>query len=293
MQTLRIACSALPTSSPDMPNQPNPPTTVAPSGACDCHIHIYEPGYPLAPTATFQPPPAPVSVYQLVQQALGLSRVVVVQPTGYGFDNRCTVAALARLGSQARGVAVVPADVTDEELQHLHAVGIRGVRFMMLPGGLLSWDQLAPLAARIQPLGWHINLQMDGREFPLHEARLQALPVPLVIDHVGKFLGPVTPADAAFAALCRLLDAGRCWIKLSAPYESSRSGPPGYEDVAILVRALAQQFPQRCLWGSNWPHPNRSPVPSDQNTLDMFKAWVPRPAVQQILVDNPQALYGF
>ncbi len=265
-----------------------------PAGACDCHIHIYEPGYALAPTATFVPPPGPVKAYQQVQQALGLSRVIVVQPTGYGFDNACTVAALKTLGDQARGIAVVKPDISEPELQNLHQAGIRGVRFMMLPGGALGWEQLEPLAARIQPLGWHINFQMDGCDFPLHAARLRALPTPLVIDHIGKFLSPVTTAHAAYRAMCTLLASGRVWIKLSAPYESSQAGPPAYGDIAALASALARDFPERCLWASNWPHPNRVPRPDDQAMLDLLPGWAPDAALRQrILVDNPKSLYGF
>ena len=272
---------------------PASPTRL-PAGACDCHIHIYEPGYALAPTATFVPPPGPVKAYQQVQQALGLSRVIVVQPTGYGFDNTCTIAALKTLGAQARGIAVVKPDISEEELQQLHQAGIRGVRFMMLPGGALGWDQLEPLAARIQPLGWHIDFQMDGCDFPLHAARLRALPTPLVIDHIGKFLSPVTTSHAAFRAMGTLLDSGRVWIKLSAPYESSHVGPPAYGDIAALASALARDFPERCLWASNWPHPNRVPRPDDQAMLDLLSGWAPDAALRQrILVDNPQSLYGF
>ena len=268
--------------------------TRLPAGACDCHIHIYEPGYALAPTATFVPPPGPVKAYQQVQQALGLSRVIVVQPTGYGFDNSCTVDALKKLGDQARGIAVVKPDISDEELQQLDRAGIRGVRFMMLPGGALGWDQLEPLAARIRPLGWHINFQMDGCDFPLYEARLRALPTPLVIDHIGKFLGPVTPAHVAYRSMCNLFESGRVWVKLSAPYESSQVGAPAYDDVAALALALARDFPERCLWASNWPHPNRVPRPDDQAMLDLLPGWAPDAAVRKkILVDNPQALYGF
>lgn len=192
-------------------------------GACDCHIHVYEEGYPLAASATFTPPPAPASTYREVQRGLGLSRAIVVQPTGYGFDNRCTLAAIAQLGDGARGVAVVPPDVSDDELQRLHGAGIRGVRFMMLSGGVLPWSVLKDMSARIAPMGWNINLQLDGHTLPAHEAMLASLPSNLVIDHLGKFLAPVTPESEGFASLCRLLDGPRCWIKLSAPYESSRS----------------------------------------------------------------------
>lgn len=262
--------------------------------ACDCHVHVYEHGYPLAPTATFAPPHAPVSAYRDVQQRLGLRRAIVVQPTGYGFDNRCTLAAIAELGSFTRGIAVVPADVPDGELQRLHTAGMRGVRFMMLAGGVLPWSALEPIAKRIAPLGWHVNLQLDGGDLPQFEARLRALPCPLVIDHLGKFLGPVATAADSAAALHRLLDGGRCWIKLSAPYESSLSGPPDYTDVAPLAAELAARHPQHCLWASNWPHPNVRPSPDEAALL----AWT-RDAVgdevtwQQILVDNPARLYGF
>jgi D-galactarolactone isomerase len=264
-------------------------------GACDCHVHVYEDAWPLAPSATFKPPHAPAAAYRAVQQALGLARVVVVQPTGYGFDNRCTLDAIAQLGAGARGVAVVPPEAAPAELEHLHQGGMRGLRFMMLPGGLLGWDSLAPLAARIAPLGWHVNLQLDGRTLPQHEAMLARLPVRCAIDHLGKFLGPVAPDGEAVRSMCRLLDSGRFWIKLSAPYETSKRGPPGYEDVAPLARLLAARFPERCLWASNWPHPNVRPQPSEAALLD----WSLRcfdgdeAGRRRMLVDNPAELYGF
>ncbi|MEK6347247.1 MAG: amidohydrolase family protein [Burkholderia sp.] len=271
-----------------------PPQAGPLEGACDCHIHVYAPGYPLAPSATFTPPPAPASAYGEIRCALGLSRTIVVQPTGYGFDNRCTLDAIAQLGSGARGVAVVPHDVDAAELERLHAGGMRGVRFMMLPGGLQGWDVLDGLAARIAPLGWHVNLQLDGRLLPEHEAQLATLPTQLVIDHLGKFLGPVTHDGAAFAALCRLLDTGRCWVKLSAPYESSRSGPPAYDDVAWIARELAARYPERCLWASNWPHPNVAPTPDNAQLLDWaLGAMADKATRHRILVENPAALYGF
>jgi D-galactarolactone isomerase len=271
-------------------------TPIAFAGACDCHFHIYgdTSAYPLAPTATFTPPHAPVAAYRAVQQALGLARAIVVQPTGYGFDNRCLLDALAELGTGARGVAVVRPEVPDDELHRLHRAGIRGVRFMMLTGGVLPWASLDGLAARIAAFGWHIDLQLDGHQLPAHEAALVRLPCPLVIDHLGKFLGPVHPDSAGFLALCRLLDTGRCWIKLSAPYESSRSGPPDYADVAPLLSVLAERYPERCVWASNWPHPNVRPAPANEPLL----AWALEliggsDARRKILVDNPARLYGF
>ena len=262
--------------------------------ACDCHMHVFEDSYPLAPSATFKPPHAPATAYRAVQQALGLSRVVVVQPTGYGFDNSCTLAAMAQLGTGARGIATITLDVTDAELTRLDRAGIRGVRYMMLAGGLLRWPSLEPMAARIAPLGWNINLQLDGRALPQHEAMLKHLPGKLVIDHIAKFLGPTQPDSEAFLCLRRLLDKGNCWIKLSAPYESSRTGAPDYADVTPLVQFLAAHYPERCLWASNWPHPNTKPEPSNTALLDWaLECVVHESTRRKMLVDNPAELYGF
>jgi D-galactarolactone isomerase len=150
------------------------------------------------------------------------------------------------------------------------------------------------VAARIKPLGWHINLQIDGAGFPALEDRLAKLGVELVIDHNGKFLTPPSVEDPAFLSLRALLDRGRAWVKLSAPYETSRTGPPAYDDVSALARTLAQAYPERCLWASNWPHPNRFPPPEDADLLQLLNHWAPdASAVERILVDNPCQLYGF
>jgi D-galactarolactone isomerase len=271
-----------------------PPLLRVPPGACDCHMHIYEESYPLVPQAMFKPPHAPPADYLQVQRALGLSRAVVVQPNGYGFDNRCTLAALSTFGASARAVATVPVDVTEGELERLTSAGVRGARFHLLPGGMLTWDALAPLAARIAPYGWHLQLQLDGRELPRYEAALARLSVPLVIDHNGKFLEPVAIDHPAFRTLLRLIAAGNTWVKLSAPYETSRLGPPRYADVGALATALVQANPGRCVWASNWPHPGRDPRPDSAALLELLREWAPEEATRQrILVDNPAALYGF
>src|SRR6185436_13936482 len=143
-------------------------------------------------------------------------------------------------------------------------------------------------AACIAPLGWHINLQLDGRDLPHFEARLRALPCPLVIDHLGKFLGTLATAADSVQSLHRLLDSGRCWIKLSAPYESSIEGPPDYADVAPLAGDLARRHPQRCLWASNWPHPNVRPQPDEAALLAWARDTVADDGTwQQMLVRNP------
>jgi D-galactarolactone isomerase len=141
-----------------------------------------------------------------------------------------------------------------------------------------------------------VQIQLDGWQLPLHAERLRALPVPVVIDHIGTYLEHGVPAldDDAFVALQRLLDSGNVWIKLSAPYESSRSGAPHYKEVAILARALVAAHSERCVWASNWPHPGRQPPPDDQALLDLLPCWADDQATcRRILVDNPAALYGF
>jgi D-galactarolactone isomerase len=272
----------------------NAPKLKTPAGACDCHMHIYEDRYPTVPTAAFPNPSAPLSEYRKVQRQLGLERVVVVQPSGYGFDNQCTLEAVAAFGASARAIVVIGPETPEAELPRLHAKGARGVRFHMLPGGVLPWDALEATAARIAPLGWHIQLQLDGRTLPEYEARLGKLPCDLVIDHNGKFLEPVGVDHPGFKVLLRLLDSGRCWVKVSAPYETSKTGAPRYEDVAVLAKALIKANPERCVWASNWPHPNRKTLPDNAALLDLLLDWAASDLVRRrILADNPVRLYGF
>ncbi len=266
----------------------------APAGACDCHMHIYEDRFPLVPQAVFKPPHAPLEDYLEVQKALGLSRVVLVQPSGYGFDNRCMLEAMARLGDSARAIAIVPADVSDDELDRLTRAGVRGIRYHLLPGGMLPWETLVPMAERVAGFGWHVQLQLDGRELPRYEKDLAALPMPLVIDHNGKFMEPVATDHPGFQALLRLLDGGNTWVKLSAPYETSKIGPPHYDDVSKIARALVAAAPHRCVWASNWPHPGRARPPETASMLDLLLQWADDDATRRrILVDNPAKLYGF
>jgi D-galactarolactone isomerase len=272
------------------------PRLKPPPGTTDTHMHVFESRFPLAPTALTKPPEAPVAAYLEVRRRLGIERTVVVQPSGYGTDNACTLAAIAALGASARGIAVVPESVADAELDRLTKAGIRGLRFHMFPGGALSWESLEPLAARVLPFGWHMQLQLDGRRLPDHEAMLRQLPGTLVIDHVGKFLEPVPTDHPSFRILVRLVEAGRTYVKLSAPYEFSKVGPPHYDDVGALAKVLVKTAPERMLWASNWPHlgqPRERP-PDEAMLLDMLLDWAPDEAARrQILVDNPARLYGF
>lgn len=276
--------------------QPTAARTSVPPGACDCHMHVFDGPFPPDTTVPFAAPQATVAQYRQMQATLGLQRVVVVQANGYRFDNGHVLAALAELGDAARGVVVVAPDTAEAELARLTALGVRGVRLHMLPGGALGWPALAEVAARVRPFGWHVQVQFDGHSLPEHLADLEALPVDCVIDHLGKFLGngPPAPDAPAARALLRLLDRGRCWVKLSGPYESSRLPAPGYADVLPLARALVATHPERCVWASNWPHPMRDPRPSDAALLDLLQAWADDDATRRrILVDNPARLYGF
>jgi D-galactarolactone isomerase len=272
------------------------PRLKAPPGACDTHMHFYDDRFPMAPTALLKPPNATVAEYRALQQRLGLSRTVIVQPSTYGTDNRCTLEAMAALGAGARGVAVVDASVSDAEMERLTKAGMRGIRFHMLKGGALPWDILDTMAARVHEFGWHVQLQLDGRDLPEREAQIKRLPGTLVVDHVGKFLEPVPVDHAAFSVLTRLVDNGRTWVKLSAPYEVSKKGPPNYDDVGALAKALIKLAPDRMVWASNWPHPSvsKEQAPDDAVLLDTLLDWAPDDKTRnRILADNPAKLYGF
>jgi D-galactarolactone isomerase len=220
---------------------------------------------------------------------------VLVQPAGYGTDNACMLDALRALGDDARGVATVTLQTSDAELDRLTRAGVRGARVLLFPGGLVAVDEIPSLAARIRPFGWHVQLQMDGRELPEHETMLAALPVPLVIDHNGKFIEPVAPDHPAVRTLIRLLASGRCWVKASAPYETSKSGPPDYADVGEIACALIDAAPTRVVWASNWPNGAVKGVKPDTRALfGLLERWAPDPRSRaRILVDNPAELYGF
>jgi D-galactarolactone isomerase len=275
---------------------PRSPRLAAPAGTCDTHMHIYDRRYPTAPTALLTPPDASVAEYRELCRRLGIARTVVVQPSTYGKDNRCTVDAIAALGEGARGIAVVDENVADAELEQLTQAGIRGVRFHMLPGGALPWEKLGAVAARVHAVGWHVQVQLDGRTLPEREAVIRGFPGTIVIDHVGKFFEPVSVDDPAFRILLRLVEEGRTYVKLSAPYEVSKAGAPLYEDVGALAKALVRAAPERMLWATNWPHPSVAvdKRPDDADLLDVLLDWAPDEAVRRkILVDNPARLYGF
>lgn len=268
------------------------PRLAAPPGATDTHMHIYEPGYAMASTAIIPPQDGPLADYKQLQARLGLSRVVVVQPSTYGLDNTCTLEAVAKVGANARAVICATDDTTDKELEALHKQGARGIRFFMMPGGPVTWDMMDGLAARARLLDWHIQLQLDGRTLPDYMAQLDVISELLVIDHVGRFMEPVSIDSRGFKALLRLVDGG-AYVKLSGPYESTKSGAP-WSDIGVLAKELVRRAPDRMVWATNWPHPMQVPRPDDAPLLDMLLDWVPDEATRtKILVDNPARLYGF
>lgn len=272
-----------------------PPKLKAPAGTCDTHMHFYSRQYPALPN-TLNPPDASVEDYRQVMKWLGIDRAVVVQPNAYGADNRQTMAGVKALGDAARGVVVVKPGIDDVELDQLTKDGAVGIRFMNLFGGTLTWEHMDEMTARVQPFGWSAIVQLDGCTLPEHEAQLRALPINYVIDHCGRFMEPVAPDSAAFRTLLRLVETGRCWVKIAAAYEFSREGGPAFEDVGRLMRILTKAAPERVIWGSNWPHALAEKIgyPDDAHMLDRLLDWAPDEAARQrILVDNPAELYGF
>jgi D-galactarolactone isomerase len=258
-------------------------------------MHIYDPRFPVKRVGRAASRPATVSDYRRVRQRLGLERVVVVQSSAYIDDNSCTLDAMLQLGENARGVAVVKPEVADAELDRLTQAGIRGQRYVMFAGGPLSWDTMPPMAARVAPFGWNINLQLSGEELAERAGLLAKLPCDLVIDHIGRFTAPVDGKTPGVRAMHRLLDSGRCWVKLSAPYHGSKSGPPRYADIGALAVELVQRWPERMLFATNWPHPSvEGEPPDDLALMRLLLEWAPDEGTRKrILVDNPAKLYGF
>jgi D-galactarolactone isomerase len=273
------------------------PKLKVPANACDSHMHIYDSRFPVAANATLRPPDAHVEDYRLLQQRIGTTRNVVVTPSTYGTDNRCTLEAMARIGSSARGVAVIDTSVSDAELKRLADLGVRGIRFNLSFGAAATVDMIEPLARRIHALGWHVQLLMPADQLVQIENLLLRLPVPIVFDHFGR-IPPASVEHRGFGVILKLLGEGNAWVKLSGAYLRSTVGPPKFSDVSELARAFVRAAPERMLWGSDWPHVvasvGETAMPDDAELLDLLLEWAPDEATRRkILVDNPAALYGF
>lgn len=273
-----------------------PPRIKAPKLSADCHFHIFGPfdQFPLDPGRRYEPPLALVEDYLAMASVVGLERMVIVTPSPYGTDNRVTLDAIERFGRHpAVGVAVIDDSFDDAALKRLADAGIRGLRFNLVSGNGTPVEQLRALARRIAPLGWHIQVYADGPTLAGIAPTLAELPVDVVVDHIGGVKADLGTAHPQFQALLRLLDSGRAWVK-TCSYRASSKGHP-WDDVAPNVRALVAAAPERCVWGTDWPHSSmQPPLPEASALLDQFFAWVPDAATRQrILVDNPAKLYGF
>ena len=272
------------------------PKLKAPPNACDCHMHIYDSRFPVAPNAKLRPPDATVDAYRLLQKRIGTVRNVVVTPSTYGTDNSCTLDAMAKLGATARGVAVVDTSVVDAELKRLNDLGVRGIRFNLVQSGATTIDMVEPLSRRVADLGWHVQIHMLGDQIVKIAELLQRLPSPIVFDHMARVPQPAGVDHPAFALVLKLLDNGRTWVKLSGAYMDTRTGPPTYADVSRVAQAYVKASPERMIWGSDWPHPTEKAdaKPDDAILFDLLADWAPDEATRnRILVDNPAALYGF
>ena len=273
------------------------PRLKAPPAAADCHLHVYDPAFPMAWPKLRAVANASVEQYRLLQQRLGTQRAVVVQPAPYGVDNRGIVAAIAALGAEhARGVAVLHPSVTDAELDALHAGGIRGLRFSMHDPktAVTSHDMILPLAERIAERGWHVQLHLRGEQIVELEETIARIPCGVVFDHMARLPQPAGVRHFAFEIVARRLEAGNGWVKLSGAYLDTRVGPPRYADATKVAREWVKIAPERLVWGSDWPHPTEQSKPDDAVLMDLLQEWArDEPTRRRILVENPAALYGF
>jgi predicted TIM-barrel fold metal-dependent hydrolase len=272
-----------------------PPQQKAPPLTADCHFHIFGPydRFPLSAGRRYDPPPALVPDYLAMADQIGIERMVVVQASVSGTDNAVTLDAVAQFGlHRARAVAVIDDSFSDAILRTMHDQGVRGVRFNIATGGGTPVEQLEVLARRLAPLGWHIQIYAEGETLEDIAPRLAKLPVEVVIDHCGGVMAALGTGHPQFLALLRLLDSGRAWVKVCS-YRVSSAGQP-WADAEPNVKALVAAAPERCVWGTDWPHPQMDPVPEAAVQFDYFVDWVPDAATRQrILVTNPARLYGF
>jgi len=284
------------------------PLSDMPAGAIDVHNHIVGPQskYPMAPNRTYTPPEASLAQLRALRAQLGVARNVIVQPSFYGFDNSCLVDALAELGTSARGVAVVPLDVTDAELQRLAARGVSGVRLNLATFGIrdpkAASDAVHSFAPRFVPLGWHIQINTGLQVVDGLAPLIADVKVPIVFDHMANAEAALGINQKGFGALVELVKARNTYVKLSAPYNLSRRAD--WADVIPLARALIAAGPDRMLWGTNWPHPGNGrgditeitpyQVVDNPKLLTHFAQQCPDAATRKmILLDTPQRLYRF
>ena len=269
-----------------------------PKGACDCHHHIYDPvRYAYQPSDTRNQPPSTVDVYRMLQKKLGLSRNVIVQPSAYGTDNRCTLDALRAMGKeQTRAIVVVDESVTDADLTAYHDQGVRGIRFNINCGYSGDWTKIERLAERIAPMGWSACFWMPADLLMEMKATIENLPCHVVLDHRGHIPAGSGKDHPAFPLICEWLKEGKVYVKLSGLYIDTKTEQ--YTDTMEVGRAYAEANIQQILWGTDWPHPScysgLSPMPDDSYMLDCLKNQVDTEEnFRKVLVENPARLFGF
>ncbi len=277
---------------------PTRPTFVPPPGAVDAHCHVFGPAdaFPYAPERKYTPCDAPKETLFALRDFLGFSRNVIVQATCHGADNRALVDALTAANGLARGVATVKATVSDAELKALDEAGVRGVRFNFVKRlvDATPRETYVSIAERVAKLGWHIVVYFEAHELADLVPFLNALPTTIVVDHMGR---PDLAKGVGHPDFGRFIDlmAGnaRIWSKVTCPERLSISGPPSYDDFVPFGRTLVEAFPDRVLWGTDWPHPNMTThMPDDGDLTNMIPRIAPTPdARQALLVDIPMRLY--
>jgi 2-pyrone-4,6-dicarboxylate lactonase len=283
-----------------LPFHPNPskPTFRPPPGAVDAHCHVFGPEaeFPFAPQRKYTPCDASKQQLYALRDFLGFERNVVVQATCHGNDNRAMVDALVHSNGMARGIASVANDVTDDDLETMHRAGVRGTRFNFVKRlvDFTPKEVLNDIAARIAPLGWQIVIYFEAPDLPELESFFTGLPTTVVVDHMGRPDVGKPVEGPEFQRFVRLMaEHENIWSKVTCPERLSRSGPPGYDDVVPFARHLVERFPDRVLWGTDWPHPNmKNHMPDDGKLVD----FIPRIATtaeaqRKLLVDNPMRLY--
>jgi predicted TIM-barrel fold metal-dependent hydrolase len=277
---------------------PSKPAFVPPPGACDAHCHVFGPPerFPYAEGRPYTPSePAPRERLARLHAHLGLARAVIVQATPHGTDNAAMLDAIAASGGAYRGVALVAPDITDGGLEALHAGGVRAARFNFVKhlGGAPDPAYFDRTVQRVKALGWHVELHFDAQDIGTYADLLKRMPVPYVIDHMGRVKSAGGLDQPALRSLLALLADERCHVKISGAERVSSLGHRPFDDAVPIARAIVAAAPDRVIWGTDWPHPNvPKDMPDDGELVDLFARIVDDPALQgKILVDNPTRLY--
>jgi 2-pyrone-4,6-dicarboxylate lactonase len=293
-----MAQDEIPVCSPPDRN-PRKATLEVPPGSVDCHTHVFGPveRYPYSPNRGYTPPDSSLEQMLHMHAMLGIERVVLTQPSVYGIDNAAILEAMTRIPDRARAVVALDTSVTDDELARLEALGARGVRLNLdNKGGMpMALRDVRRMADRIKDLGWHYEFLIKGEEFDELEDLLRSLPIPISIGHMAYMPHDPGIDYPPFQRLLNLIKEGNTWMKLSAPNRISATDLPPYDDVVPMGRAFVETMPERMLWGTDWPHPNKfGEQPNDADLLEQLALWAPDPAIRKrILVDNPETLYRF